>query len=77
MEKREIECTGAHPPCIMLNSKGLVTEWEESGPRVDRCSAQRGCTFTDRKIQSTESTGEKSWLMEHPQRVPSSSLFLF
>ena len=48
-KRREIEGTGAHPPCIMLNSKGLVTEWEGRRPRVHRCSARRGCMLTGRK----------------------------
>lgn len=40
VEKREIEGTGAHPPCIMLNSKGSVTEWEGRVSWVHRCSAK-------------------------------------
>lgn len=72
-KRREIEGTGAHPPCIMLNSKGLVTEWEGRRPRVHRCSARRGCTFTGRKkIQSAESTGERVGL-QNILNVPSAS----
>lgn len=29
--KYEIEGTGAYPVCIILSSKGLVTEWEGRG----------------------------------------------
>ena len=67
VERREIEGTGAHTACIILNSNGpeLQSSRDEGFGFTNMsvsCSSQWGCMFTERKIQSAESTSNGSSL---------------